>query len=280
MSATLLAAIFALSAAVVWGTGDFTSGLAARRIGPLHALLLSMLVGLAAMFLLAWTTGEAMASTADLLWGILAGLFGTAGFLCMLQGFTIGRMSVVAPVSAVLAAIVPVIVATFTESLPREMQFLGFLLAFISIWLVSAQSPQRTSGPSGFGLAVLAGLGFGFFFTGLDQISNNAVFWPLVASRLVAALLLAVVVLFTRRPLVPPAAPIGLLVTAGLLDVGGNFFFLSAVQSGRLDIAAVLVSLYPAVTVLWAMLVLKERMNRLQAIGVLLAILAIGLITV
>lgn len=279
MPSTLVAALLALSAAVAWGTGDFTTGLAARRIGSVPALLLSMLVGLAAMASLALASGQPISPVADLAWGTVAGLAGTAGFICMLRGFSIGRMSIVAPVSAVLAAAVPVLVTGFTAGLPGEIQLIGFLLAFISIWLVSTNGPV-SSGPTGFGLALLAGLGFGFFFIGLDQISDSAFFWPLVASRLVASVLLIGFTLITRRPLLPAKSPFGLLVAAGLLDVAGNLCFLLAVQTGRLDLASVLVSLYPAVTVLLAALIAKERMTRLQVLGVGLAVLAMALITI
>ncbi len=279
MGATFIAALFALSAAVAWGTGDFTSGLAARRIGPFYTLLISFAVGLLGVVTLALVTFEKVPAPADLAWGALASLLGTGGFVFMLRGFAIGRMSIVAPVSAVLAAAIPVIITAFFEGLPGSVQLLGFALAFVSIWLLS-QRGQDEGRPAGIGLALLAGFGFGLFFTALDQISEGAVFWPLVAGRLASCTALAGFAVATRRKLIPAAAPWGLLVLAGVLDVGGNFFFLSAVQTGRLDIAAVLVSLYPAVTVLLAMLIVKEQMTRVQAFSVAIAVLAIALITV
>jgi drug/metabolite transporter (DMT)-like permease len=127
-------------------------------------------------------------------------------------------------------------------------------------------------------MALLAGLGFGGFFTMLDRVEVG-VFWPLVAGRVACCAVLLVFALITRRPLIPPGAPFGLLGIAGLLDAPGNLFFLLAVQSGRLDVAAVLGSLYPAVTAILARLITKEHMARLQMLGVGLAILAIVLIT-
>ncbi len=279
MGAPFIAALFALSAAVAWGTGDFTSGLATRRIGPFHTLLISFAVGLLGVMTLALVTFEKLPAPVDLAWGAAASLLGTTGFVFMLRGFAIGRMSIVAPVSAVLAAAIPVLITAFFEGLPGYIQLLGFALAFVSIWLLS-QREQDEGRPAGIGLALLAGFGFGLFFVALDQISEGAVFWPLVAGRLAACTVLAGFAIATRRRLIPAAAPWGLLVLAGGLDVGGNFFFLSAVQTGRLDIAAVLVSLYPAVTVLLAMLIVKEKMTRVQAISVAMAIVAIALITI
>jgi drug/metabolite transporter (DMT)-like permease len=155
----------------------------------------------------------------------------------------------------------------------------GFGLALLSIWLLSSQSDDKTK-PSGIGLALLAGLGFGIFFATLDQISEGVVFWPLLASRFVASSVLATYIILTRQPLIPAGTPWKALIAAGILDVGGNVFFLQAVQTGRLDIAAVLVSLYPAVTVLLATLIVRERMTRLQILGVLIAVTAIAMITV
>ncbi len=279
MAPGILAAIFALTAAVSWGSGDFTSGLSTRRIGAFHTLLISFFFGMLMLTLIALAVSEPFPSTHDLVWGVIAGTMGTAGFICMLRGFAIGRMSIVAPVSAVVAAIIPVVIGAISEGMPRPIQLGGFALAFVSIWLLSSHSESEPR-PSGFGLALLAGLGFGAFFTSLDQIGETAIFWPLVASRFFALLILLVIALFTRRPLIPAKPPMGLLVLAGVLDVGGNFFFLHAIRTGRLDIAAVLVSLYPAVTVLLAALIIKEHLNRVQLIGVVLAVTAIAVITV
>jgi drug/metabolite transporter (DMT)-like permease len=278
MQPSVLAAIFALSAALVWGTGDFTGGYNARRIGALHALLLSFPFGLLALLAAALLTGEPMSAPGDLVWGAVGGLFGAAGFLCMLQGFAVGRMGIVAPVSAVLAAAVPTVFAAFSEGLPSRVQLLGFGLAFVSIWLLS-QRREDEAKSSGFLLAVFAGLGFGLFFITLDRISGAATFWPLVVSRLMATLLLALITRLSKQPLLPAKPPYALLAASGVLDVAGNLLFLRAVQTGRLDIASVLVSLYPGVTVLLARLIEKEHLSRVQVFAVGLALAAIALIT-
>jgi drug/metabolite transporter (DMT)-like permease len=188
-------------------------------------------------------------------------------------------MGIVAPVSAVLAAAIPVVFAAFTVGLPRELQLLGFGLALISIWLLSRPEPLG-SRPAGLGEALLAGLGFGGFFIALGLIGESAIFWPLVAGRLAACGLMVAFALATRRAVTLPQLPLGLLVLAGALDVGGNVFFLLAVKSGRLDVAAVLGSLYPAVTAILAWLITREHMTGLQVIGVAVAVLAIVLITI
>jgi drug/metabolite transporter (DMT)-like permease len=179
----------------------------------------------------------------------------------------------------VLAAALPVIFAAFSEGIPAGLKLLGFGLAFVSIWLLS-QRREDEAKSSGFVLAVFAGLGFALFFITLDQISPGAMFWPLVVSRIMATLLLIVLTLATKRTLLPAKPPYALLAASGVLDVSGNLLFLRAVQTGRLDIASVLVSLYPAITVLLARVVEKEHLTRLQIFAVVLAVAAIALITV
>ncbi len=279
MGSSLAAALFALCAAASWGSGDFTGGLVSRRIGAFHTVLISYSVGLISLVIVALARLEQLPPVSDLLWGALAGLLGMIGLAFLMRGFATGRMGIVAPVSAVLATAIPVIAAALTVGLPRQLQLIGFALALVSIWLLTR--PERSGGrPAGIGLALLAGLGFGGFFTALGQISNTAVFWPLVAGRLAASAVMVAIAIFRRRPLIPPLAPLPLLTLAGMLDVAGNLFFLLAVQSGRLDVAAVLGSLYPAVTALLARVVTREQMARFQTVGVAVAVLAIVLITV
>lgn len=279
MNYPILAAIFALAAAVAWGSGDFTSGTVTRRIGPFHTVLISYTIGMLALVIVALARQEQLPPAADLVWGALAGISGMVGLGFLLRGFATGRMGIVAPVSAVLATAIPVVFASVTAGLPPKLQLLGFGLALISIWLLSR--PEKFGGrPAGLGMAMLAGLGFGGFFILLAQVSENAVFWPLVAGRLAACVLLVVFAIATRQPIIPSLFPLGQLSLAGILDVAGNLFFLLAIQNGRVDVTAVLGSLYPAVTAILARLITKEHMARLQGIGLAVAILAIILITV
>lgn len=278
MSGLVSSIAYALSASLAWGTGDFISGLSARRVGPLLTLLLSLPIGFLAALVAALLTREPLSPWADLGWGVLGGLVGTVGYLAMLRGFAVGHMGVVSPVAAAMGAAVPVFVTALGQGMPAQQQLLGFAVALASIWLLSPRGTD-TKGNAGLGLALLAGLGFGLFFTALGQIGEGATFWPLAASRLVSSLGLALV-WFGRRSKLPVRLPVGLLVASGLADVLGNFLFLRSVQHGRLDIAAVLVSLYPGITVLLARFIEKEHLSRLQVAGVALALLAIVLISV
>jgi drug/metabolite transporter (DMT)-like permease len=249
-----------------------------RRIGAISTMVISYLAALIILVIIAVTRLEPFSSPVDLIWGALAGIFGMAGFGFLLHGFATGRMGIVAPVSAVLATALPVLFAMFSEGLPRQWQLVGFGLALSSIWLLSR--PEKLVGrPAGLSMAILAGLGFGSFFIALDQIGENAVFWPLAAGRLAAGALVLTFALFRRQLMIPKVSQLGLLILLGFLDVGGNLFFLLAVQTGRLDVAAMLASLYPAVTAILAGLIAKEHMTRLQVFGLAIAILAIALIT-
>jgi drug/metabolite transporter (DMT)-like permease len=251
----------------------------ARRIGTFHSMFIPYAISLLILVSTALIRSEPFSQAADLMWGALAGTMVMAGYACLLRGFASGRMGIVAPVSGVLATAIPVIFSAFTEGLPRSLQLLGFALALVSIWMLS--HPEKIEGrPAGLGMALLAGVGFGGFFTALDQVSESAVFWPLAAGRLTACVLMLAFAFSTRRSLIPQDPPLALLGLLGLLDVGGNLFFLLAVQTGRLDIAAVLASLYPAVTAILAWWIMKEQMTRLQVIGAAVAVLAIALITI
>lgn len=278
MSLPILSAVLALSAAASWGSGDFTGGMVTRRVGSFFTILISYAVGLVLLVVVALARHEGFTSTADLVWGALAGVSGMIGLGFLFRGFAAGRMGIVAPVSAVLGTTIPVIFTAFTEGLPNQLQLMGFGLALLSIWLLSR--PERFGGhPAGIGLALLAGLGFGGFFTLLNQVGENAIFWPLVSGRVAACGLMALFALATRRQVDLRSFPLGLMALAGLLDAGGNLFFLLAIQMGRLDVAAVLGSLYPAVTAILAWLVARERLASVQVFGLVTAVLAIVLIT-
>jgi drug/metabolite transporter (DMT)-like permease len=278
LNTPLFAATLALTAALCWGAGDFSGGLATRRTDPFRSVLIIYSIGLAALLLVVLARREALPPFADFAWGAVAGLFGLVGILLLFRAFATGRMGIVAPVSGVLATALPVVFNAITQGLPTYLQLAGFVVALAGIWLISR--PERFgSRPAGLGLAILAGLCFGGFFITLDQVSEASTFWPLVAGRAASVAALLAFFAFRRRPIPLKQLPWSLFGLAGILDVGGNLFFLLAIQNGRLDVAAVLGSLYPAVTAMLARFTLKESITRLQVIGVSAAMLAIVLIT-
>jgi len=159
------------------------------------------------------------------------------------------------------------------------VQIAGFLAALAAVWLLAGGS-GRAIARNELGYAALAGLGFGLYFVLIDQATDAGVFWNLAFARTLGGLLLLGIVLATHKPLLPGRAVWPLNIGAGVLDAGGNLFFALAALAGRLDVAAVLASLYSGMTVLLAWAVLGERLNRPQTIGVAAALLAIVLIAV
>jgi drug/metabolite transporter (DMT)-like permease len=221
---------------------------------------------------------ERALAPADIAWCVLAGLCGPTALVFFYRGLATGRMGVVAPIAGVLSAAIPVVVGVAVQGLPRSTQIVGIALALLSVLLVTRATDSEARGKAGVGYAVVAGLGFGAFFVFLGRVDPGSVFAPLVVVRVVATALMCAVTVFTRgewRAARPSYVPI---VVAGTLDMGGNLFYLLAAQQGRLDIAAVLASLYPVVTILLAAAVLRERIGVHQAIGIGVAVGAIALI--
>jgi drug/metabolite transporter (DMT)-like permease len=270
--------IFGLAASLCWGSEDFSGGLASRRAYVGSVVLTNYTVGLVLLVVLALIWHEPFPAPTDVLWGGLAGLAGMLGLLAFYSALSRGKMGIAAPVSAVLTAALPVLFGMFTAGLPTPLQLGGFALALPAIGLIVG--PQQSEGsPQGIVLAVLAGCGFGCFFILISRVQPASTFWSLATARLLSMGVLLPMVRWQRKPLLPGMAIAPLVVFAGVLDALGNTFFVFAAHSGRLDVAAILSSLYPAATVGLSALVLRERVIRIQAIGILLVLLAIPLIS-
>ena len=278
MNRAIATVIFGLAASLCWGSGDFNGGLASRRANASSVVIAAYAVGFFLLVALALIWREPVPSSLDIFWGGIAGLAGAVGLISFYSALSIGRMGIAAPISAVLTAALPVLFSAFTEGLPSFVQLAGFVLALLAIWLISR--PERSKGrPEGIGLALLAGCGFGCFFILISRISSASTFWPLATARFTSVLFLLVMVRIRQQPVLPKRAVAPLVLLAGILDAIGNAFFVLAAHTGRLDVAAVLSSLYPAATVLLAALVLRERVTRIQGIGILLALAAVPLIS-
>ena len=279
MNHNLLTVLFGLSASLTWGAGDFSGGLATRRANVMSVVMAAYTLGFALLIAVALLWSEPFPSALDLIWGSVAGLAGAVGLVAFYQALSVGRMGITAPVAGVLSVTLPVIFSALFIGLPNLFQLTGFVLALIAVWFISR--PERAKGrPEGLGLALLAGLGFGSFFILIDQVSPHAIFWPLAAARLSSILFILAIVLLRRQEILPKKAAFPFVLLAGILDAAGNVFFVLATHSGRLDVAAVLSTLYPAVTVLLASIFLKERVTRFQAIGIVVALIAIPLISI
>lgn len=262
---------------MTWGTGDFGGGLLSRRTPLFGVVLGSQLVGTVVALVLAVVRGERAPLPADLAWSVLGGLAGGIGISALYQGLAIGRMGIVAPITGVIAALIPVAVGIVFEGLPTPLVVIGIGLAFVAVVLVSRVSDER-AGPSGVGLALLAGVAIGVLGVAIAQISDGRVFGPLTVLRATEALLVGSIVVIGRRPWRPDPALWPALAGVGIMDMAGNGLFILAVQAGSLAVAAVLSSLYPVTTVVLATVFLRERVTRTHAAGIVLALVAIACI--
>ncbi len=265
------------------GAGDFSGGVATKNGDVFRVVLVSQIIGWIVLIAAALALGESMPPPDRLAYGAAAGIAGVLGILFLYTGLAQGRMGIVAPVSAVVTALLPVLVALFTEGFPGRLKLAGFTTALIAVWWLSRQDRAQPARGGEWRLALCAGAGFGLFFILIERASPEAVLWPLVSARAASIVFMAAVVLHRRRsssrccairalPLVP-------VVMAGLLDTAGNVLFALAAQIGRLDIAAVVGSLYPATTVILARTVLKEPLHPHQVIGLGAALAAVVMIS-
>jgi drug/metabolite transporter (DMT)-like permease len=273
----LAAVVFGLASALSWGAGDFSGGLASKRAPVFGVLAIGHGTGLLLLIVLALVWREPLPSATDLAWGFAAGLAGAVGLAALYRALAVGQMSLVAPLSAVLTAALPALFGVYIEGMPGALKLAGFGLALVAIWLVAGAGATGAA-RHGLGLAILAGCGFGIFFILVHRAGSSAVFWPLVAAR-IGSLAFVLPIVLGRRQLVQPDARLLVpMLLSGVLDVAGNAFFVLAGQAGRLDVAAVLASLYPASTVLLAALLLGERVVGVQMVGIVAALAAIALI--
>lgn len=236
------------------------------------------------MLLLAagYISGEARIGFSDWLLCTIAGSLGTIGLLLFFVAMTRGAMSVAAPVSALMAALLPVMVGIFLDGFPGWFASLGFALALAAIWLISRSDGRAANlrlHLADLSLPLIAGVCFGFYFILMHRGSQGGLFWPMVSSRSGGVIAILIYTLVTRQAIRPPAAAWPLILLNGLLDVSGNAFYVLAGHYGRMDVAAVLSSLYPGSTVILANLLLHERINRMQFIGILAALAAIIFLT-
>lgn len=281
----MLSILFGLGAALSWGSGDFTGGLASRKTGAYRAVFYSEVIGVFLLFIILGVFGEAFPDLKTWSLAMIAGAIGTLGLMLLYQSMTLGLMSISAPVSALLAALIPVLVGSFREGLPKALTFTGFGFALAAVWLVSQSEggvKDILSHLTDLKLPLLAGIGFGLYFILMHEATSaGATVWPMIGSRLGGTILIAIYMFISRTAwkVEDPSAWIFLILN-GIFDIGGNVFFIFAGQAGRLDVASVLSSLFSGVTVVLAWIFLKERLTRGQWIGVLSALVAIILMTI
>ena len=275
-----VAALLGLLVAVTYGVGDFFGGLASKRNAPAVVVALSQACGLVLMVILVAVDGSALVWR-DALIGAAAGSVGLVGVILLYRGLANGTMSVVAPVTAVSAAVVPLAWGLVTGDRPSSVALAGVVAALVAVALVSTADAveDRSATRSDIVLALVAGTAFGMVFVLLAETDEGSGMWPVLGARVASVTLVSIGVLtILRQPLRPAPGSAHTIAGAGVLDAGANALYLLASREGLLSLVSVLSSLYPAATIVLARFVLHERMNRIQLLGVALALTGVVLI--
>src|SRR3954464_7737737 len=276
----LSAATLALMSAILYGAADFVGGLTSRRASTLSVVLVSQLSGVIVVLILLPLLPAASALRSDAVWGAGAGVAGGVGVALLYRALAIGTMSVVAPTTAVLAVIIPVVTSIALGERPGGLALAGIVMGVAAIALVSRQTGSATdpARPSGIGTALVSGVAIGLFLLILAQTHRASGLWPLLTARGSSVTLFAMVALAGRRSLRMPLRLGAIAFGGGMLDMLANGLYLVASQLGPLSLMVTLCSLYPASTVLLARGVLGERLNAWQTAGVVAALIAVLLI--
>ncbi|MGE2734605.1 EamA family transporter [Mycolicibacterium vaccae] len=272
----------ALAAALGYGISDFVGGIASRRVAALRVVLISYPVALVLLTILASVVGGELSGPA-VGWGLVAGVSQALGVWWFYAALGAGPISVVSPLTAVLVAAMPLTVGVALGERPGLVAGAGVLLAMGAVALVSREVTDGDVRPHRFTvrvawLTVGSGVAFGMNVVLLGQVPVEAKLWPLVLGRLAATAVVVAVALVTANLVLERGVPLRLGLLAGVLDTGAAVATLLALQSSMLSLAGVLIALYPAATVLLAIVVLRERVSRWQAIGMILALVSVGLI--
>jgi drug/metabolite transporter (DMT)-like permease len=266
---------------VAWGLSDFLGGWWSRRNGA-WITAVAVQVGSIATTVVAWMFLGGPLTPRDVLWAVLAGIGMGAGTGLLYRGLAKGAMGVVAPISALSAAVVPLTVGLLLGERPGLWAVLGIGAALPAIWLVSSDPEERAGrilSRDGALDGLLSGAGFGVAFVGLDQMTRASELTPVMIMQLVSIVPILLIARVSGEAAIPRSGSAWSAVWIGPLGAGANVAFMRAAQLGELTITSVLASLYPAITVLLAVLVLRERVRPTQAAGLALAALAVILIS-
>ena len=283
----MTAVVLALSSSLAWGVADFGAGLASRRLPVLTVLVVADAASLPLIAVVVALRGVPPPGTAPVVYAVLAGLVGTAGIAAFYRALAVGNMSVIAPISSTGAAL-PVVFGIATGDRPSALQGAGVALAMVGVALASREAAHAAEGvatpaggrkATGVGLALVAALGFGGFFVGIDAASDADVWWAIFVQRASSLVIVLAAVTLVRPSLAVGPGMAVALAAIGILDLTSNALFALASTTGLISLVGLLGSLYPVVTVLLAASVLGERPAALQWAGVAAAIAGVGMIS-
>lgn len=273
--------LLAAAAAAVYGMGDYCGGRAARRFPSLAVTLAGQIFSLLVLAVALIALGDPVPGARDWVWGAVGGAGGFIGLTLLYHGLANGSMTVVAPITAVVSTIVPVTAGLGFGERPGGLAYVGIGVALAGVVLVTGAvgTPHTTTRPFIWLVAIGSGAGFGWLYVCLDRTSDDSGMWPLLGVR-IASISLAVLALVVSRPegASPRRVPL-LALVAGVFDMGANLLFLAATREGLLSLVSVITSLYPVSTIVLAMRIDRERVTRSQIVGMLLAGVALALVS-
>jgi uncharacterized membrane protein len=271
---------FAVLSAITYGAADFLGGVASKRHRPIAVVAVSQMVGLVLLLVLLPILGPDRYRLIDFGWGAAAGVVGGAGLIFFYRGLSTGRMSVVAPLSAVMTALVPLTFGLLIGERPSTLATVGVVAAIPAIALITRETideegeSRSTGALDGF----IAGIGFGAFFILISRTDPGSGLWPLVGARAASIPFVLLLAAGFRQPIRPLRELDAIVAWAGVLDIAANGLYLFAVRAGLVSLASVVTSLYPASTIILARIVLKEHMTATRVLGIVLALAGIALI--
>jgi drug/metabolite transporter (DMT)-like permease len=271
--------VLGLASAASWGAGDFGGGLLSRRAPLFGVVGLTQFSGMFAALAFAVALREPLPTFPDIWWAMGAGVGGMVGISCLYRGLAVGRMGVVAPTTGVLAATIPVLFGFVSEGVPGPATIAGIVGALVAVVLVTRAPGVGADRPSGLRWALVGGLAIAGFNICVGQFSGASAFGLLVIIRLLQAVVMVLLIGLWRQPWRLPRDVVPRVLVVGMLDMAGNAAFILATQAGDLAVATVLSSLYPVVTVVLAIAVLREHLSRSHVAGILLTAVSIALIT-
>ena len=281
-----MTALLALLSAVFIGSADFVGGQASRTANGVRVATFVAIMGLPLALVVSLSYGAEHVSRDDVIWSVLSGIVVALGIGCFYVGMGRGLISVVAPVAAVTGAVIPVVYGLARGERPGALSLVGLVIAFVAVAVVSiAQSEQHPETLVGvdrhvIGLSLAAGSFFGFFYITLSRVSDDAGLWPVTISRATGSIVLVVLSLVLTRGVLGGVTRLWRTVLLiAVLEVSAMVPLLLALQRGPVAIASVLASLYPVTTVLLAAFVLRERLSRLQYVGVACALISVALVS-
>lgn len=271
--------ILALVSAALFGVADFAGGLASRTISAWRVTAWSQLIGIPVILIALATISESSFTTRDLFYGIVAMSFGLVGISLLYMALAAGTMSIVSPIVGVVSASIPVVWGLSTGESLGTYQWIGIVAGLVSIVLIAGHKPHQSHPTKIILQALAAAVAFAVFFIAMGQTSPESGLWPLAAGRLVTVPIAFGVAAITATAAIPRRPELPKVAFVGAADVGANIAVLLAIQTGSIAITTVLSSLYPAFTVLAAIVILREKPTRQQSFGIAIAVIAGAILT-